>query len=177
MLLALVASEPAYACRMYAATVLEDVKYADVVLVGRISNYRIVRDLEQRQRMLRLPNLSAEMRKMYEDPTKSLLWDHARFDVQVDQVLFGKVPRRLSVTWDNSTFGEPGQMPAGPFLIALRDPNSKTPPLRGPSATILPNREPGLLTVLQAPCASPFLFETTSDDARAIRQILKAKPQ
>lgn len=145
MILAFMASEPAHACRIYTGIVLGDVRYADVVLVGRISNNRIVRDTEFRRRMLSLPNLSGEMRRMYEDPTKTLLSDYARFDVEVDEVLVGKAPKNISVTWDNSTFGEPKGMPDGPFLIALRKPSSRTPPLRGPSATILPNREPGFL--------------------------------
>lgn len=173
--LAVLANEPAHACRMSAKLVLNDVKFADVVLVGRISNYTIVRDNAQRQRMLSLANLPPDMRKLYQDPKQSLIWDYARFDVQVDEVLFGKAPRRLSVTWDNSTFGEPSELPSGPFLVALRDPTARIPPLRGPSATIQPSREPGRLTVLQAPCASPFIFESTSDNARAIRQILKTR--
>jgi hypothetical protein len=157
--------------------VLDDVKFADVVLVGRISNYTIVRDNAERQRMLSLPNLSPDMRKLYEDPKQTLIWDYARFDVQVDEVLFGKAPRRLSVTWDNSTFGEPPSLPSGPLLIALRDPTSRIPPVRGPSATIQSPRDSRQLTVLQAPCASPFMFESTSDNALAIRQILKARSQ
>ena len=177
ILLALLASQPTHACRIRAATVLADVKYADVVLVGRISNYGIVRDHEERQRMLKIPNLSAEMRKMYEDPTETLLWDYARFDVEVDEVLVGKAPRKITATWDNSTFGEPGKMAPGPFLIALRDPSSKGPPIRGPSATILPSRERRILTVLQAPCAGPFLFDAQSEEARTVRQILKAPAQ
>ena len=177
LFLAVLANEPAYACRVTAPLVLDDVKFADVVLVGRISNYTIVRDNAQRQRMLSLPNLAPDMRKLYQDPRQSLIWDYARFDVQVDEVLFGKAPRRLSVTWDNSTFGEPSELPRRPFLIALRDPTSRIPPLRGPSATIQPSREPGRLTLLQAPCSSPLMFESTSDNARAIRQILKARSQ
>jgi hypothetical protein len=109
---------------------------------------------------------------IYQDPEKSLMSDYAAFEVQVDKVLLGKAPHRLSVTWDNSTFGEPKSMGAGPYLFALRRPSSPTPPLRGPSATILPNREPGSLTVLQAPCSSPFIFEGASRQAREIRQIL-----
>ena len=177
LFLSVLASEPAQACRMRAQLVLDDVKFADVVLVGRISNYSIVRDNAQRQRMLSLPNLRPDMRKLYQDPKQTLIWDYARFDVQVDEVLFGKAPRRLSVTWDNSTFEEPSELSSGPFLIALRDPTSRIPPLRGPSATIQPPRKPGRLTVLQAPCAGPFIFEPTSDNARAIRQILKEGSQ
>lgn len=75
-----------------------DVNYADVVVVGRIANYRIVRDEAFRRRMLASPRLSADMRRIYEDPRQSLMSDYARFDIFVDEVLVGRTPRRLSVT-------------------------------------------------------------------------------
>jgi hypothetical protein len=153
---------------------LNDISYADVVLVGRVSNYKIIRDIEFRQKMLANPNLSLDRRKFFEGQN-GILSDYARFEVQVEEVLVGKVPTTISVTWDNSTFGEPEEMADGPFLIALRQPGSKMPPLRGPSATILPSREPESLTVLQAPCAAPFIFGSTSDKAQTIRGILNAK--
>ena len=65
---------------MYVRPNFEDVSYADVVVIGRISNYRIVRDEAFRRRMLASPGLSADMRRMYEDPRQSLMTDYARFD-------------------------------------------------------------------------------------------------
>lgn len=112
---------------------------------------------------------------MWRDQT-SFLSDYARFDVIVDQVLAGKAPRMVSVTWDNSTFGEPASMPPGLYLIALRVPGSMAPPLRGPSATILPTPEPALPTLLQAPCSSAFIFPVASDEAIAVRGIIERKP-
>ncbi|WP_332639872.1 hypothetical protein [Brevundimonas sp.] len=164
-------SQPAFACRIRGQTDLGDVHYADVVVVGRISNYRIIRDQAFRKRMLSNPNLTPDMRETYEGQ-QSLLPDYARFDIEVAEVLVGTAPNRLSATWDNSTFGEPENMPPGPFLIALRNPSSPTPPLRGPSATIFPNAHPVLPTLLQAPCANPFLFENDSDLAAEVRRIL-----
>jgi hypothetical protein len=161
---------------MNATINLDDVKYADVVVVGQIMNYKIVRDHEFRRRMLSNPNLSPNMRELYEGPG-GLISDYARFDVQIDEVLVGKAPTTLSVTWDNSTFEEPEKMATGPFLIALRDPKSPTPPLRGPSAYVGPNPDPTALTVLQAPCSSPFIFESTSDETRTVRSILAAQPR
>lgn len=172
--LALAASQPAVACRIYSPIDLQDVQYADVVLVGRISNYRIIRDEAFRRERLSRPNLSPEDRALYGGPT-SLLTDYARFEVEVVEVLHGKAPKRLSVTWDNSTFGEPDQMPAGPFLMALRHPSSAGPPLRGPSATFFPNAEPELPRLLQAPCSSPFLFESASVEANTVRWLLDAR--
>lgn len=139
---------PALACMAQAPIELADVKYAEVVVVGRIANYEVVGDPER-------------------------IWSYATFDVLIDEVLVGKVSGELAVTWDNSTYAEASSMPAGPFLIALRDPRSWQLPLRGPSATILPNAEPDILTVLQAPCAVPFMFPSTSDEAREIRGILQ----
>lgn len=172
--LACLASESAVACRIWASTVLEDVRHADVVVVGRISDYRIIRDEAFRRRMLSNPRLTPEMRRIYQG-AGSLLPDYARFDILVDEVLVGQAPRRLSVTWDNSTFGEPEQMARGPFLIALRRPSSPQPPLRGPSGTIRPSPVRNLFTVLQAPCAGAFIFESASDDASAVRRIIASR--
>ena len=165
-------STPAYACRTDAELDLHDVRFAEVVLVGRVLNYRIVRDEAFRSRMLSNPNLPADMRKRYSDPEQTSLSDYARFEVLVDEVLTGNAPSKVAVTWDNSTFDIPKEMAAGPFLLALRRPGSAMPPLRGPSATILPNKEPAVLTLLQAPCSSPFLFQTTSEQAQAVRQLV-----
>ena len=162
---------------MHVQTELADVRFADAVVVGRIANYRIVLDQEirrQRRQLLAKPDLSPYLRRLYETQT-SFLSDYARFDILVDEVLIGRPGRRLTVTWDNSTFSEPASMPRGPFLIALRSPRSKMPPLRGPSAYIAPNPEPDTLTMLQAPCASPFLFEHGSEEARAVRRIIARK--
>lgn len=160
------------ACQMFVAATLDDVSRADVVVVGRVSNYRIIRDEAFRQRMLALTHLPENLRSMYEDPRQSLLHDYARFEVHVEEVLVGRVSNTFSVTWDNSTFGEPKQIAAGPYLIALRRPRSPSPPLRGPSATILPIPDPQDLTLLQAPCSSAFIYEVESEQARTIRRLL-----
>lgn len=172
LLLALAASGPAPACRIYAGIDLTDVRFADTVVVGRIVDYRIVRDEAFRKRMLARPNLPADMRAMYESSSKTLIPDYARFEIVVDEVLAGRAARRVSATWSNSTFSLPPSVASGPLLIALRRPSSPTPPLRGPSATIIGNREPDKLTILQAPCASPFMFDSASDQARAVRRLL-----
>lgn len=166
-----------HACVIRVPANLEDVRFADVVVVGRVANYRIVRDEDSRRRMLASPRLPAEMRWLYEDPHESLLSDYARFDVRVEAVLVGSAPSTLSVTWDNSTFGEPEQMAAGPYLIALRRPSSASPPLRGPSATVFSSPDPRVLTLLQAPCSVPFIYEVGSEQAATIQRILGARPR
>lgn len=167
-LAAISASAPVHGCLGDAPLDLDDVQYADAVIVGRIANYRMVLD----------PAIRREFRNMIgdRDPAQArFMPDYARFDVVVDEVLLGNVGQTISVTWDNSTFPEPESMPSGPFLIAMRDPRSAVPPLRGPSAYSGPNPEPSSLTVLQAPCAVPFIFERESEEAAAIRTILERR--
>jgi hypothetical protein len=122
------------------------------------------------------PTLSPESKSFYEGKN-SLLSDYTRFNIQVDKVISGSASAVIAATWDNSTFSLPETMPDGPYVIALRRPQSPVPPLRGPSATIFPNQEPDLLTVLQAPCAQPFLFEANSAEAQAVLKILEVAPR
>jgi hypothetical protein len=167
------------ACRIRTAFNPDDVRYADAVAIGRIVDYRIISepseaDRRMRRRIIADPQTSPELRRSLRH--SGYLTDYARFTVVVDEVLLGHVGPRVTVTWDNSTFDEPASMPAGQFLIALRDPNGAAPPLRGPSATILPVPEPRTLTVLQAPCAPAFIFERSSAEAEAVRRRLGNGP-
>lgn len=171
-------AKPACACRMMAKPELDDIKFASAVVIGRIVDYEIVLDWAARRRhwfYLIRSNSSWEDWKF----GWGLLWgkaglmsDYARFKVSVDEVLVGQPPKVISVTWDNSTFPEPGNMKEGPYLIGLREPGSKIPPLRGSSATVLPSPEPKSLAVLQAPCAPAFILEATSAEAKTLREML-----
>ena len=140
------AGTPAHACMTMVPIELADIEYADMVAVGRIDNYERVGN-------------------------EGLISAYATFDVLVDEVLLGDAPREITVTWDNSTFTEPETMAPGPFVIALRDPGSRMPPIRS-SGSIFPNPKPDLSTLLQAPCSSPFMFVSGSEEAKAIRQML-----
>ena len=140
------AGTPAHACITSVPVELADIECADVVVVGRIDNYELVGN-------------------------EGFISSYARFDILVEEVLLGHAAQKISVTWDNSTFSIPKTMPAGPFLIALRDPRSEMPPLRS-SGTIFPGPNSDLLTVLQAPCSSPFMFASGSKEAKVIRQKL-----
>lgn len=169
------AGVPSYACIVSVETKLTDVTYADVVVVGRIENYRIIRDRAFRRRMLSAPHLTSEMRKFYRDPNTSLMSDVARFEIRVEELLRGRRSGKLSVSWQNSTFGLPSAMGSGSYLIALRRPNSPHPPLRGPSATVVANPDRQTLTVLQAPCAGAFILKAESRQAEVTRKILKTR--
>jgi hypothetical protein len=175
ILATILAVKPATACLGQSGLKLDDVKYASVVVIGRIVDYEIVLDQKirkERKAMLdrSTDKSSASWRMMSEQ--KNFLSDYARFKVVVDRVLVGKSPKVVSVTWNNSTFGEPEKMKKGSYLIGLHEPGSKRPPLRGPSATILPSPDPKSLTVLQAHCAEAFILDTTSAEAKRIKEML-----
>jgi hypothetical protein len=175
ILATILAAKPATACLAASGLKLDDIKYASVVVVGRIVDYEIVLDQKVRKERKEMLDQSTDKSSEYwrlMSEQKDFLSDYARFKVVVDKVLVGKPPKIISVTWDNSTFGEPEKMKEGLYLIGLREPGSKRPPLRGPSATILPSPDPKSLTVLQAPCAPPFMLESTSAEAKTIREML-----
>lgn len=149
----------AQACAIYQPFDPQDVQDADAVVVGRLSGYRLVIDQEgrraHREMVTRHPGMF--------DPADggepdSLLGDYAVFDLAVDEVLAGRVSRRLRVKWDNSTFGEPAQMPDGSYLIALRRP-------------VLDDGEPGY-TVYQRPCSGAFILRLGERDAMAVLRVL-----
>ena len=136
------ASQPALACRVNSELNLPDVKDADLVVVGRISNYEVIRDKGH----------------------------YAKFAVQVEEVLIGDVAPSFTARWDNSNFALPDEMDPGPFLIALRVPSSAAS--AGAVMPKGFYRNPDHITVLQAPCSGAFIFELSSDEARITRDIL-----
>lgn len=157
VILSLIFVAPANACIVAVPMELSDVFGADAVIVGRVVKYEIV-----------------------EVGDRGPLPDYARFEILVRKTIKGDVSsrlkggNRLTVTWDNSTFGEPEKFNRRKtFLFALRDPASPAPPLRGGSATILPNQEPEQFTILQAPCAGAFIFDARSAEGAVIQQVLE----
>lgn len=139
---AMFVSQPALACRVTNELNLPDVKNADLVVVGRISEYEVIRD------------------EGY----------YARFTVRVEEVLIGDVIQTFTARWDNSTFALPDEMDQGPFVIALRAPSPLTS-ASATTPKIL-HHNSGLMTVLQAPCSPAFIFEIPSDEAMITRDIL-----
>lgn len=160
------------ACRISKPPKFDQVGDADVVLIGRLENYRIIRDQAFRKEMLASPQLSAEARRFYEYPKQGLLPDYARFDVQVEQVLAGHVSSRVSVVWNNSMFPEPDSMPAGSYLIALRRSNLSDSFPSDSSAKGSASADDDALTVLQAPCSPAFIYGAESGEAKAILSAL-----
>ncbi|MBL9066207.1 MAG: hypothetical protein JNN10_07930 [Sphingopyxis sp.] len=138
----MLASQPAFACRMANERNLPDIHLADLVVVGRISNYEIVRDSGY----------------------------YATFAVEVEEVVKGNAEQRLTVRWDNSTFALPNEMGQRQFLIALRAQRSEISASATTPKKPHDGRE--LMTVLQAPCSGAFILRIPSEEARIARDIL-----
>lgn len=97
-LAAIAAATPAQACRMFRPLEPAYIRNADIVVVGRISGYRV-------------------------DAGR-----YATFTLTVGEVLRGRPARQLLVRWDNSTFALPAALPPGPHLVALRNPGAAFTP-------------------------------------------------
>ena len=158
---AALAFEPAYACRYHKPVDMEHLRYADLIVVGRISGFRIVR-----------PELEPDLETAY--PSAAF----AQFEINAEEVLRGTVPERLIVNSYAHAFMEADQLRAEPYLFALRQPSSEFPPpiIAGEEALFFSNAVADQHAVLGAICSFPFMFESESSDADMVRRFL-AGPQ
>ncbi|NEU13392.1 hypothetical protein G3T14_14810 [Methylobacterium sp. BTF04] len=162
---------PALGCFMMAPMDLRDILTADVVIDGTVTRYSLVvteYDRRYRERLLAL--MKDQQREEFE---KQPPVSYALLDIWVARSLVGSVSGQITVTWRNSTFQLPKDIDARLRTFALRDPRKRAPtlPLRSGSGVVWPVPELDKLTVLQAPCAMPFMFEANEPTGRAIREI------
>ncbi|HEY0629553.1 MAG TPA: hypothetical protein VGD23_09500 [Sphingomicrobium sp.] len=163
-------STPALACRDEPELELSWLSRADLVIVGRVSNYRITPDFNDpvaarvRYDLLeRALAANPEEREAIRRNIRSAS-DYAHLDVQVEEVLVGTVPERLEVTWDTSWFRLPDRLEPGLYLIALQAPGK---------GAVSPARARSW-TVLSPICEQSFLIPSGRKDAVAIRQQLES---
>jgi hypothetical protein len=143
----------AQACIMMADQDLQDILRADAVVVGEVVKYEIIKN-----------------------PDSGDLSDYALFTFHVKDLLKGHAPTELQFFWNNSTFGEPKTLDMTPdYVVALQEVGSKLPPLRGPSGYIPAPPRHDMMTVLQAPCASAFIFKISDVRAKTVLRMLGAK--
>lgn len=102
---------PALACALRAPWDPTDVRQAEVVVTGRLTDYEIIPVRTVPDRWGRASRSGG----------------HAEFDLTVDRVLVGETPRRIRVKWSNSTFAEPAEMADGRYLVALFRPRPEEP--------------------------------------------------
>lgn len=182
MLVVALNATPAWACAGGPAPLrLDAISSADIVVIGRIENYRTFVDPARRQRRVawfetqRLRADPDQAPSHIEDASREASVNHpdaAHFDVLVDEVLKGRSGPSLSAWWDPSWHGFPVRLPSGPVLVALRQNGSGSNPRFSSLAPTDPGPDLAALVVLRAPCAPPFLFESTGAEAATIRSLL-----
>lgn len=172
MSLALASPYPVQACQGYEAPQLQEAQNADAVVIGRIYNYRIIRNDYFRKRELARNNLTQQKRKMYMDPKRILGADYARFDVQVEKTISGKAAKTITVTQIIARNFKQDPKWTRRYLMALYRPF----PVSTPTAGKNPERliDPRFTTwyIPQPPCSAALMFDSESEDAKAIRKLL-----
>lgn len=145
-------SGTSHACRTTAKFKIEDIVLANAVFVGELVKYEVIKPIEDF-------DLSA----------------YAVLTFVVVEDIGGEMrEKRIEVYWHNSTFGMPSSLNLGRYLVAVT--TDKQPPLRGPSAAIFASQLPELPSVLQAPCADPFLLEPNKQNLEQVKNLLKGRP-
>lgn len=133
-------SAVADACAMPAPFVLQDIRRADAVFTGRLAKYARI-----------------------ETGAPAVPVSYGLLIVDVEEMIKGRVPRRVELAWHNSTFGIPGERPTDvPLLIAAFRVEDDMP---GP-----------VWRVMQTPCAPPFLLDDTPRTRADVRKALRADP-
>lgn len=137
-------------CVMAARFEITDIRTADLVVRGEVVEFSKVGFGEERP-----------------------LEHYGLIRLKVIETWKGEEREEWELYWWNSTFGIPEDWQFGAeVVIAAIDPSRPQPPLRGPSATVRGTVRPDLHQVLQAPCASPFVFRTSprEDEVAAWRR-------
>ncbi|MHA3915243.1 hypothetical protein [Halovulum sp. GXIMD14793] len=161
----------AVACSVAMPRQAKDVLGAELVVLGRLGNYRVLSGadaLQQHKVMLEtLPlDIGSSLRQSFEAERPNAA-RYASFDFEIDEALVGNAAGRISVVWYNSTFALPESLRPGSYLIAL---TGLTLEDQDQSVRIDPNSVP--LPVLQLPCSSPFLFPSYTTEADEIFRII-----
>ncbi|WP_271077012.1 hypothetical protein [Aurantiacibacter sp. MUD61] len=144
--LALLWTSPAWACRINRPFDPAYANEADAVFIGHLSDYEVVE--------VRRPGLSVPL-------------TYSRFRFEPTQVLSGDASGSLTITWSNSTYAQPAEMPDGLYLVALHLPSAEPP-------VVLAGEwfEPDHAIVSQQPCSQALLFPVDSEDAARVRESL-----
>jgi len=170
-------SGSAHACRVesYEAS---DVDGADLVVVGRISNYQLTPNrsfAESARKRVEDGTASSWERQKYHDVLNGIFPGgyYGKFDIAVDEVLKGDVGKTLSATyrpWTPCCFGPdqkellPQQLHSQQYLIALHKPPTKV--YFGGSA------DSDLHTVRINECIGPFLMKMPTWMVKDIKDYL-----
>jgi len=177
---ALALSQPAAACNREALELPYDLDWADTVLVGRITNYRIVPNDAEGERLtqvLKSGTASEWQKQQIESRTSKgipLGGSYGLFDVTVTDVIKGKSSRRITVIYpdvDACCFG-PGRHSMLP--ASLRDQDAILG-LKAPEAQSNHYYGRKLQRLFVDPCTSAMLFAKDSRMVNDARKHFRSK--
>lgn len=152
---------PAMACALYHPLEPEDVRRADVVVIGRLSHFRRevsadslrwFAENRDRSRPSWMPDLGAR-------PPRDL----TSFAVTVEQVAKGRAPSRINVVWHMSNISPPERLRDGRYLIGLNHPRPETPIKAD-------------FVVFGGMCSGAFIYPAGGQKAVAALRVLAGKP-
>lgn len=176
LILGLLPVDPAAACIVAKSRDMQDIVHADQVVIGRIVNYRIIRNETFRRRLLGYENLSEQDRKFYTSPDTTLMSDFARFDIVPERIIKGPEKESFDVSWYNSTFGIPATLSDGRYLVALSDMKQTSSPDSESRNHVADNSDAAPASVWQAPCASAFIISDDHPDFELAQSVLRGEP-
>jgi hypothetical protein len=149
---------------------VNDIVHADAVLIGRVEGYTILPNLRAKGLHNENDLFATKTRFM---PKNTSIFDFAQFDIVVDEVLSGKIGKRLMVIWNVRTFDDPGIMRGEPFLIALMKTEAPNPALERDLGKDLSRRNTRSWTIMQPPCARAFVMPGTKAQMREARALTR----
>ena len=166
---------PGQACIMPVPFDINDVKKADIVVLGRIKNYEIVQDQKARKRRTELlagdTTMSPESRKVMEEQ-KYFQTDYARFEIHVDEAIKGSPPKVIGLTWNNSGKPKPGKSDVLLFALKSYEPRAPSPELSSKTGSMAGQR---IYSILGHPCSGAFILEPAKENISSVRAALSGK--
>lgn len=153
------------ACPIYIEPKLSDARQADAVVVGYVTKH--VREASPERKasteewLANNSNASRAERRNARNAT-----DRARLTVEIDHVITGTVPSRITVYWYRMLNNGPPEYINGGFVFALR----RAPPSTSAEA-------PDTYAVMQGTCEGAMVFRRGGPAANAIREMFGLRPE
>ncbi|GHC52038.1 hypothetical protein [Neogemmobacter tilapiae] len=156
--LSLFATQQAQACLVAGGVRFQYIQFADVVVIGKIENYR---------KIMTVQTVVATTESL--EVERSVQNEYVSFDILIQETLRGDAVGRISVVWKNDRRLDPASLAKGSKLIALIAPDSPGP---DPSEDVLPRVESELMSVIEPLCALPLILTVPSEDEQHVREML-----
>ncbi len=158
----LVANSLALACPAPRPLHPSDFTTAEVIVVGRVTNYEAVIDPVATERIR--PAFEGSVAEHYQ-------WiSYGKLDVEVEEVLKGEVPARPAIYWLPGTIGPANTLAPGRYILGLG--TVDTLPTHYDNRPLPLALPPDALTVKEKACAGAFITPYSSEMGDKVGQLL-----